>query len=224
MRKKVITPTFVQFIKEGVRAGLLDTHTSMPGKIKEYDKDTQKASIIPLLKKKFKDTNETIVDLPVLNNVPVHNIVCNNRKTYMYFPVKVGDPGMLHFCERSIDNYLSSTPNESKELIPVYHDSPRHHDLSDAWFVPGILPFSISLQNVPENDIIIKNDQLTITIDPSGKIKINNDSNELFETLSTLINNLINAKVITMLGSMPFITDTITALTQDKNKIDSFKV
>ncbi len=223
MNKTIITPTLVKFIKEGIRAGLLETHTCMPGKIKEYDEENQKANIIPLLKKKFKDTNNTIVELPILNNVPVYCPSCNNGKTFIHFPIKTGDPGMIIFCERSIDNYLSSNPKEDEELKPVYHDSPRHHDLSDAWFIPGILPFRMALQNVSENDIIIKNDKLIITIMPDGRIKINNDNNELIETLSTLINHLINAKVITMIGSQPFVSDTITALTQDKNKIDSFK-
>ena len=82
----------------------------------------------------------------------------------------------------------------------------------------------MALQNVSSDDIIIKNDNITINIDPTGKIAINNGTNELMETLSTLIQNLIDAKVITMMGAQPFIASTITALTSDKSKIDSLKV
>lgn len=223
MRKTTVAPTFAKFVNEAVEAGLLEANTSMPGKIKEYDESTQRASVIPLLKKKFNDTSQTIVDIPICVNVPVHQYSVNNGNTFIYLPVKPGDLGMLVFCTRSIDTYLASSPEEGAEVNPVYHDNPRHHDLSDAWFVPGIRPFQVALQNISADDIIIKNDKLTITIDPTGKISINNETNELIETLSTLIQNLIDAKVITMMGPQPFIASTIALLTTDKGKVDSFK-
>lgn len=224
MNKTVITPTIAKFVKQAIRQDLLNLNTSMPGKIKTYDKDTQKASITPLIKKRFKDKNNTIVEIPTLNNVPVRMSSCNNRKTFVYFPVKLGDLGIVHFCTRSIDNYLATPDQDCIDVKPVYHDNSRHHDFSDAWFELGGLPFDMALQNVSSDDIIIKNDNITINIDPTGKIAINNGTNELMETLSTLIQNLIDAKVITMMGGQGFIASTITALTSDKSKIDSLKV
>ena len=223
MLKVIKTPTFAEFIKLAINKNMLELHTCIPGKIKEYDESKQKATVVPLLKKKFKDTNGTIANLPILNNVPVFNWSCNNRKTFIHMPLKTGDLGMIIFCDRSIDNYLSSSPQDDREVEPSYHDSPRHHDLSDAWFLPGILPFEISLQNISSSDIIIKNDNFTISISPDGKITINNGTNELIETLSTLIQNLINAKTLTLIGAQPFTADTIVNLISDKTKIDSFK-
>jgi len=179
---------------------------------------------IEKIKKRFKDKNNTIVEIPTLNNVPVRMSSCNNRKTFVYFPVKLGDLGIVHFCTRSIDNYLATPDQDCIDVKPVYHDNSRHHDFSDAWFELGGLPFDMALQNVSSDDIIIKNDNITINIDPTGKIAINNGTNELMETLSTLIQNLIDAKVITMMGGQGFIASTITALTSDKSKIDSLKV
>jgi len=218
------TPSFAEFVKKAFRKEALEIHVSVPGKIKEYDSDTQKATVVPLLKKKWKDGLSTLSDLPVLSNVPVHCLSANNRKTFIHMPLKAGDLGMIMFCDRSIDNYLSSSPQEGNEVKPTFHNSPRHHDLSDAWFVPGILPFSLALQNITTDDIIIKNDNTKITISPDGKISIENSNYELLETLSTLIQNLIDAKVITLLGPQPFLANTIALLTQDKTKIDSFKV
>jgi len=43
MNKTVITPTIAKFVKQAIRQDLLNLNTSMPGKIKTYDKDTQKA-------------------------------------------------------------------------------------------------------------------------------------------------------------------------------------
>lgn len=45
------TPSIVEFIKTLTRSSLLDVHTCIPGKIKEYDESKQKASVAPLLKK-----------------------------------------------------------------------------------------------------------------------------------------------------------------------------
>lgn len=223
MIKTLTTPTFTKFIRAAIRKDILNVHTSVPGKIKTYDETKQKASVVPLLKKKWRDSSGTLGDLPVLNNVPVFSWSCNNRKTFIHLPLKPGDLGMIMFCDRSIDNYLSSSPQEGREVEPTWHNSPRHHDLSDAWFIPGILPFEISLQNISPDDIIIKNNKLTINIAPDGKITIENDSNELIETLSTLIQNLINAQVLTLMGPSGFLGNTLALLTIDKSKIDSFK-
>jgi len=223
MIKTSKTPSLAEFVKKAIRKDLLEVHTSIPGRIKEYDESKQKATVVPLLKKKWRNTNGTLGDLPILNNVPVFSWSCNNKKTFIHLPLKPGDLGMIMFCSRSIDNYLSSSPQEGEAIRPVWHNSPRHHDLSDAWFIPGILPFELSLKNISLNDIIIKNDKLTIKIDPDGKITIENDSNELIETLSTLIQNLINAQVLTLMGPSGFLADTLALLTIDKSKIDSFK-
>jgi len=222
MIKSTRTPSFSEFIKMALRNIALDIHVSVPGRITSYDKDTQKASVAPLLKKKFNDINATLADLPVLNNVPVLHLQCNLRNTFISLPIKIGDIGMIIFCDRSIDNYLSSIPQEG-EIKSIFHNDSRIHDLSDAWFLPGILPFNIALEDTSDDDIIIKNEDIKINIKPDGTITINNGTNELIETLSTLVDNLINAQVLTLLGPQPFIADTVAKLIQDKFKIDSFK-
>lgn len=222
MNKIIKTPTLAATIKNALRDISLDIHVSIPGRITKYDKDTQKASVAPLLKKKFNDINSTLEDLPILNNVPVLQIQCNLRNTFIYMPIKVGDVGMIMFCDRSIDNYLSSVPQEG-EIKSVFHNSGRVHDLSDAWFIPGILPYSISIKGINDDDIVIKNESTQINIKPDGTITINNGTNELIETLSTLVDNLTNARVLTLMGPQPFIADTLTKLIEDKLKIDSFK-
>lgn len=220
MRKTKITPTLPGFIQEAIDKNLLNLNTCIPGKVQKYDPATQKAEIVPLIKKKYTDDAETEIEIPPLNNVPVYMSSCNNRKTFITIPVKVGDIGMVIFCTRSIDNFLSTVEENSNDVKPLYHDNSRHHDFSDAWFIPGILPFGMALQNVSSDDIIISNDAFIINIKPDGKITINNGTNELIETLSTLIQNLITAQVV---GDIPFKPDTITLLTKDKSKIDSFK-
>jgi len=222
MIKTIKSPSFSELIKMALRNISLDIHVSIPGRVTKYDKSTQKASIAPLLKKKFNDINATLADLPILNNVPVLQMQCNIRNTFVYMPIKVGDLGMIMFCDRSIDNYLSSVPQEG-EIKSVFHNDHRNHSLSDAWFIPGILPFSVALSGINDDDIVIKNESTQINIKPDGTITIDNGTNELIETLSTLVDNLINARILTLMGPQPFIADTLTKLIEDKFKIDSFK-
>jgi hypothetical protein len=217
------TPSFSEIIKMAMGNVALDIHVSIPGKIIKYDKDTQKASVAPLLQKKFNNTAGTVVDMPILNGVPVHHLSCNRRNTFIHIPIKVGDLGMIMFCDRAIDNYLSSSPQEGEDVKTIFHNNRRYHDLSDAWFIPGILPFSIALQDTSNDDIVIKNENTKINIKPDGTITIDNGTNELIETLSTLIDNLINARILTLMGPQPFIADTLAKLINDKLKIDSFK-
>lgn len=210
-------PTLATVIQDAIKRGQLELHTSFPARIKSYDCNTQKASVIPLIKKKYLVPDKW-VDLPVINGVPVHWPIADGGKSYIHLPLKAGDLGMCIVAERSIDKYLSSDGNNS--IIP---DSSRHHDISDSWFIPGVLPFTFILDDITSNNLIIKNDNLKIEIFPDGKIEINNSANELLSVLSDLIQHLIDAKVLTALGAQPFIASTIALLTQDKTKIDSFK-
>jgi len=74
---------------------------------------------------------------------------------------------------------------------------------------------NITISNEDEN--------LQIIIDGGGKIQIKNKGNELISLFSDTLDNLINAKVITAIGAMPFDPATIVKLTELKNKIDTFK-
>jgi len=220
------TPTLSEVIFEAIEKKLLDLHTALPGKVDKYYIENQSADIKPLIHKKIRLSNSLKeVSLPVVTRASIIWPSVNNSNTFMTFPLKPGDLGVLIFCERALDNYLASIPEIDYpfKINPSFHNNTRHHDLNDAWFIPGGLPFSKALQDVSEDDIVIKNNNIKINIKPDGKITINNGSYELIETLSTLLQNLISAKVLTMAGAMPFITTTINALTNDKVKIDSFK-
>jgi len=217
------TPTLSEIIFEAIEKKLLDIHTILPGRVEKYYGD-QSADIKPLITKKMRLSNNLQeVSLPIITKASVVGRSVNNGNTYVHLPLKVGDLGILLICERSLDNYLASTPDINDKINPSFHNNARHHDLSDAWFIPGGLPFSKALQDVSEDDIVIKNNDIKINIKPDGKITINNESYELIETLSSLLDNLINATVQTDDGPRPFTSTTISDLNSIKTKIDSFK-
>jgi len=90
MFKRTTKVSLAELIKEGIRGDLLNLHTSMPGKVKIYYKDEQKADIIPLIKKKYKNNNNE-VEISVIQDVPVYCLSCNNGDTFIHMPIKEGD-------------------------------------------------------------------------------------------------------------------------------------
>ena len=207
------TQKLAEVLLQAIESGLLDVHTCLPARIEKYDEETQKADIAPLLKKKYK-FEDTAVDLPVIANVPVQWPSANDGAAFIHLPLKVGDLGWVVFAERSIDTWLAG---EGDSVSP---EDPRHHHLSDAIFMPGGLPFKKALTISSADNMILKNNNMTIEIDPSGKIKIEGAAQELLTVIDSFMTNVIGASVImpggASAGTYPLDSRTIAALTQDQ--------
>ena len=214
------TPTMQEVLLEAIRAELLDVHTCLPCSIETYDHLTQMASIAPLLRKKYTDGEE--VDVPIINNVPVQWPSGNGGASFVHMPLKKGDTGIAVFCERSLDRWLAGI---GKTVTP---NDPRHHDLSDAIFIPGVRAFQGAM-DVPNNDnTFIKNSSMSIELDPSGKIKIEGATNELLAVLDSFFTNVIAATVTVTGGSSagvyPLTPATVVLLTQDQVDLNTLKL
>ena len=158
------TPTMQEVLLEAIRAELLDVHTCLPCSIETYDHLTQMASIAPLLRKKYTDGEE--VDVPIINNVPVQWPSGNGGASFVHMPLKKGDTGIAVFCERSLDRWLAGI---GKTVTP---NDPRHHDLSDAIFIPGVLPFKKALPISSATSLYVKNGDAEVELTGSGDINI----------------------------------------------------
>lgn len=212
------TPTLEELIGNGIRAELLDLHTMLPAKVEKYDPVTQKASISPLLKKKYTDGG--IVKMPVINDVPVQ--WPSGGDAFIHMPLGAGDTGMAIFSERSLDKWLSG---EGGFVLP---DDIRHHDISDAIFIPGIKTFRQAFEVPNPERATIKNGNMIVEVDPSGKIKIEGATEELLTVIESLMTNLINATITIAGGSSsgvyPFTPATVTALTQNRTSLQTLKI
>jgi len=213
--KQKENPSLSTVIKSAIDAKLLETHTAIPGVIKKYDKDTQLADVQPAIKKKFIFKDE-VEKLPQITNVPVQWPSANGGEAFIHLPLKPGDTGLLVFSERSIGDWILG---EGDETTPT---DPRKHDLSDAVFIPGVKPTKKAFAGASDDNIVIKNGDLVVEIAPSGKMSFTNSADEMIQVLSDLIQNLLDAKVITFIGPQPFWAVTVAALTATKNKLDSF--
>jgi hypothetical protein len=224
--------SLVQLIEDIIQDVLLDVHTIMPGKIVSYDHTTRLAVVKPTMKCKLPSnniganenlevTNPQDVKLASLNqifNTLVVFPVFNGGKSFIHFPLSKDDKGLLLFTSRSIEEYILSKGNE----YPVYDF--RHHSLSDAIFIPGAIPTGITIDNLNATDVIIQHDSMRFELKATGQVAIKNQTTELLTMIDDLIQTLVTAKTITMMGPQPFMPDTLAALNVIKTKLNTMKV
>lgn len=165
------SPDDTELLNMAIESWLTDIHTCMPGRVDSYDSKTQMATIKPLLKRRIVhgDGSEALEILPPITNVPIH--FHRAAGFFISFPIEKGDLVTLHFCETSIDNYMSGTGEDTDP------DEFRHHDLSDAIAVPGFYPFKRSINDISSVNLVIGKDNggAQIHITPNGIVKIGSD-------------------------------------------------
>lgn len=163
-------------IQQMIETSLANVNTSLPGKIVSYNAATNRAVVKPDLPKAIA-VGESL-ESPQIIEVPVVWGSSNGGKSSLTMPLQPGDGVLLHFQQRSIENWL-----DGKMIMP---DDPRQHDLSDCIAVPGCAPGGIvahdqnvvlkfnntSLTITPDDTIIIGNGNGGITIDKNGNMTI----------------------------------------------------
>lgn len=221
-------PSLAKLLQTAIDGRLCDVHTSMPGIVQSYDRATQTAKIQPSLKRKYVDGN--IVDLPIINKVPV--IFPRSKGKWVHFDLEEGDVVTLLFSERSLDTWKE----RGGQVSP---DDPRKFHLSDAYAIPGGYDLQGALvPNGPEksielahgkNHIVIeesgkitlKNESGFIEISEAGKFKVTNNTEELVSLISDLADEC--SKILTNTVYGPQAPINKAAFTALKTKIDSLK-
>lgn len=140
-----MTNTLSSILNRAIEKNMNEIHTSMPGQVQAYDFSTQKASVKPLIKKKYKDGKED--SLPVIVNVPV--IFPRAKDFSMTFPIQPGDYVLLVFTERSMEKFLALGGEQDPGDF-------RKFDLTDAVAIPGLYPFSVPSIADNNEDFLLK--------------------------------------------------------------------
>jgi len=188
MAKDRGTPTLADVMKNTVKAALLDMHTCLPGRIEKVDKNSGKADVQPLLKRKFADG--TVVNLPVIKNAPIATYRAGDA--FISLPIKKGDKGMLIFAERSLDLWKLS------EGI-VNPNDVRKFDLSDAVFYPGLYSFGETIPAPAGDDLLIRNLRGDVLIGSKDADERAVLGEELVTFLTALIDQI---KLLTVIGNL----------------------
>lgn len=180
--------TLAQAIKVSFESMMENIHTCLPGRVEKYEYSQQKANVKPLIKKVYLDN--TVVDLPVLVNVPI--VFPRTVSAGITFPINKGDGVLLLFSERALERWYSSGDDSEP-------GDNRKFDLSDAIAIPGL--YSFGQANIASNndDLEIHHSGQKVTIKKNGDIEIGNSSLKkvITDMLISLFNNHVHTGVTT---------------------------
>lgn len=131
--------TLPEVLKAAVSSGLSGVYTSMPGIIVTVKGEGKDQYIDAQPSLNIMDENGTIVERPVVLNIPLQQFA--STQGGLLVPVRVGDPCWLHFSMRGLDvwkrsNARPSTPTDD-----------RRFNRNDAYATIGVMPMEMSLQD-----------------------------------------------------------------------------
>jgi len=207
--------TLEEVIRIAIENRLSSLHIAMPGQVVSHDPQKNCVSVQPVLKRKY-ESNDEVVKLPVINNVPV--VFPRAGNAYISLPISAGDVVQLLFSERSIDLW------KAKGGV-VDPDDPRKFHLSDAVAIPGGYPLCDPV-DVSTTDIRIHNDIGQVSVLPTGKFQLKNtqSGNEVLDLVYRFCDAVKNGQVIC--GGVPGTWDpeTISTMSNILAKLATLKV
>ncbi len=159
--------SYDESFRRNFHALMSSVHTVIPGVIEKYD-GKRIGNVKPQIQKKLADG--TYLELPVIEEVPI--IFPGATDFGMTWPLQKGDPVMLHFAERSIEEWL----NDGGEAKP---EDARRFSLTDAIAIPGMYNLSEPFPESNNEDfmIIYKESSIKILEDEIIELVSNSDIN-----------------------------------------------
>lgn len=207
----------IDLIQAMVDHNLWDLHTAIPAKIIEIDYESQKASVQPLIKERYRDADENpkgLVDMPIILGVPV--IFPSAGNGILTFPPKKGEKVLLIFSERSTDNFVIGEGDS-----PVDPQDFRKHHYTDAFCISGLYPFKKALGIHPENAVFRMNvgggQECKIELTPAGDIIITSPTKVTVNATSEAI---VNTEKATITASDSVKIDTPQTTCTGKLRVD----
>lgn len=190
--------------KEMIDRGLSRMNTCIPGVIDFFDADTQTCTAIPAIQMKVSiDGETTYVDLPPVINAPLIFPLASTAGFALTLPVRKGDPCLLLFSQRALDNWhLLGGIQRPEEGVGV-----RHHDLTDALVMLAASPLPGVLGAWEQDGIELRNRART------SRITVKNDSVETIVAGASLI--VHSNGTITATANLAVIDAPLTQVTGD---------
>lgn len=188
-----------------------DVRVCMPARV-ERVRGNQLVDLQPLLQPQYVAATGPTTLRPVAN-CPVS--MAAGADYYVRLPVAVGDLGLLLVSDRALDAWLAG------DGAPADPGHSRCHNLTDAIFIPGLYPIRHQIPEAGNDDLVLKNGQAELRLEKAGRVRINNDGQELVEMVSrltgdliTLVQSLQAAQVLTMTGPAGYWSVTQQQLAQ----------
>lgn len=181
--------TLEDVVKAAANASNAERRSMMPATVIKYDHKTGKCDAQPDFKRNY---NGTLVDMPVIYNIPVANQ--RSGAAFMHMPLKKGHKVLLSFADRSLEKWLSNGEANDPE------DSRTGH-LSDAIATPGGYPFNDHPKIVNGDDVIIEHGpNMRLMLKENGHFQIFNKNYEFMKLLTDIMTDLSEAVTYTCNG------------------------
>lgn len=158
-------------IRDAFEHLLTDVRVSLPGTIESVvDGATRLVNVRPMISARYYERDE-VIDLPIIQRVPL--IEPRTAKAFIDFPISKGDPVLMVFSDRALENWIQSTGTIPGEPLDT-----RQHDLTDAFAILGGWPEKMDGNRPGENP-----DDLDIQVESGVKILIGNGTDEVLAIL-----------------------------------------
>lgn len=177
------SPSLEAATAAAVGDAVLRMRTAMPGRVVNFDPDSQTAVIQPMIRMLRSDGQG--VDLPPLGDVPVQFPEAGGFA--FTFPIEQGDEGLLVIADRCIDGWWQSgQPSNPMDF--------RMHDLSDATFIAGINSLPHVIPGFDMNAIVMRkfDGSAYFKIDKAGKIEA--DGTQMLVKCPAIFEKLVTYK------------------------------
>jgi hypothetical protein len=155
-----VTVSIEDVLAQAIESALLDVHTSIPGRIKSYDSETQRADVEIVIKRAQESASGPVVeeDYPVIPNVP---IAWPKGGGYgITFPLNDGDHVWLIFSESAIGRWRTTGEVRGPGDL-------ARHDLS--------YPIAIPCDAADANPLPASASKMKVTVASGGGVDISED-------------------------------------------------
>lgn len=127
-----------------------EMHTAMPVRVVK-DSDGHTVALQPLIKRVMKkpDGTTTLIDYPVISDVPVQ--FASGGGVTVTHPIKEKDEGIAIIASRAFDNWFQQGGEQNQ-------GDARMHDMSDAFYIPGVRSNPRKLKNVSTTSTQMRSD------------------------------------------------------------------
>lgn len=205
-------PTLPEVLRVWLEAQSAELHTALPGKVKSYDRATQTAEVIPIIKQATprKDGSVDETALAVIPNVRV--LWPRAGGAYLHLPMQAGDYVLLVFNEAAIGHWRETGQ------VPAPPGDLTRHSISYPYAIPGGWPDAGAFELPPPTSESYTDSVLMVpgvlrvvkSADPSdqfvaGGEKVNTEFTNLRSHLDTLLGHLL-----TFLGTFAADSATLT--------------
>jgi len=206
-------PNLSQLLEAAIDAAGEQVRVALPAVVTSVSSDLTTATVQPAVRRAESDADPTLPDIPLLFPASA-----GGRLTW---PVEAGDPCLLVFCDRSIEEWQSA--GGGQEVEPA---DPRTHDLADAVAIPLGPAGCLSGRSGDISASVAAGAELRLQSD--GRVALGNATGELLDLVSQLCSilatpapGLLSVDPVTHLGGL--LPPQVALVTAIQVKLDAMK-